>query len=215
MQQRLQFAGAAHGARNRVVDGRHLAAHRLTHRGDRLLGQPVRLGEPHRHLGHRRGHQLELLGAPDQQRQEPEQRDWNDDRGDGGEPGRVGDELAHRRYAGELAAEEGVGNAAAHQQPDQAGTERDVEHRARGALLQRVDQPSDRGEIVIRGDRLPRASTPPAGGFVALFRRVQCWPGSGLCRGGLFRLLLIRLFGFGRGKRLCRSAPLRLFTGHY
>jgi hypothetical protein len=73
--QRLELAGAAQRARDRLVHERDLTAHGLAQRGRRLLGRPVGLGQPHRHLGHGRRHQFQFLRAPNEQRQEPEQRD--------------------------------------------------------------------------------------------------------------------------------------------
>ena len=85
MHQGLELAGAADGAGNCVVHGGDLAADGLSQGGDGLLGELVRLGEADRDLGHGRGHQPQFLGAPDEQRQEPENGDRHENGDEGGE----------------------------------------------------------------------------------------------------------------------------------
>ena len=77
----FELARPADGAGDGVVHRRDLAPDGLPNRGDRLLGEPVGLGQPDRDLGHGRGHEAKLLRAPDEQRQEPE----DDDRHENGD----------------------------------------------------------------------------------------------------------------------------------
>ena len=80
--QRLELAGPPECARDRLVHERDLPAHRLTQRGCRLLGGAIGLRKAHRHLGHGRRHQLELLGPAGEQGQKPEKGDRQNDGGD-------------------------------------------------------------------------------------------------------------------------------------
>ena len=93
----LEFACPADGAGDGVVHRRHLTPDGLSHRSDGLLRKPVRLGEPHRDLGHGRGHKAQFLGTPNEKGEEPEDDDRYED-GDGG---------GERRGAAEQAREPG------------------------------------------------------------------------------------------------------------
>ena len=78
----FELARPPDGARDGIVHGRDLAADGLADRGDRLLGKLVGLGEPDGDLGHGRSHEAELLSAPYEQGEEPENGDGNEN-GDG------------------------------------------------------------------------------------------------------------------------------------
>ena len=153
----LELGCPADRAGDGVVHGRDLAADGLTHRSHRLLGHPVRLGQPDGDLGHGRSHEAELLGAPDEQGQEPEEDDGNENGGRGGQ-GRGAERAAARGLAGDDA----IGEEAADDEPDGGGDQSDQERRAPGPLLQSEDQAADRGNVVVGG-----------GGEAALRRRAR------------------------------------------
>ena len=151
MHQGLELAGAADGAGNRVVHGGDLAADGLSQGGDGLLGELVRLGEAHRDLGHGRSHQPQFLGAPDEQRQEPENGDRHENGDEGGERGRIGEQPRGAVGRGKLIGDEAVGKDAADDEPDERGDERDEEGRLGRLLLQGEDQAADRRQVVVGG----------------------------------------------------------------
>ena len=148
----LELARPANGARDGVIHRRDLAPDGLSHRSDRLLRQLVGLGEPHRDLGHGRGHEAKFLGAPDQQREEPEDDDRNEDGDGGGERGGAADQARHpgRRN---LRRDEPESEKAADEEPGDGGSQGHQERRARRSLLEGEDQPADRGDVVIGGGR--------------------------------------------------------------
>ncbi len=90
MHERLKLAGTANGAGDGIVHGRHLPADRLAKRGDRLLGEPVRLSQPDCHFGHGGRHEPQFLSAPDEEREEPEKGDRQEDRHRRGHHRRIG-----------------------------------------------------------------------------------------------------------------------------
>ena len=158
----FELARPADGAGDGVVHGGDLAANGLSHGGDRLLGEPVGLGQPDRDLGHGRGHEAQFLRAPHQQRQEPEDDDRNDN-GDGGGERRRAAEQARHPVRGDLRRNQAEGEKAADDEPERRCGKRDQERRARGPLLEREDQPADRGNVVI-GRRGEAALRGRAGG---------------------------------------------------
>ena len=120
----------------------------------------VGLGQAHRHLGHGRGHQFQLLRAPGEQRQEPEQRDRQAD----------GGRRHHHHRAGEERAAGGRDVGGRHG-PDQQGADgepaagcgrRQLEGAAGGLLLQSEDQAADGGRIVVGGNLGARRTRRPA-----------------------------------------------------
>ena len=160
--QGLELAGAAERARDGLVHERDLAPHGLAQRGRGLLGGAIGLGEAHGNLGHGRGHELQFLGAPGEQGQEPEQRDRQ---GDG-----------RRRHHGHRAGEQrsaGGDGFGSQQGPDQQGADGEpasgrgrgqLEGAVRRALLQRENQPADRRRVIVgRHLGAGRARRPPLG----------------------------------------------------
>ncbi len=127
----------------------------------------------HRDLGHGRGHEAKLLRAPDEQREEPEDDDRNED-GDGGGERRGAAEQARHAGRGDLRRDQPESEEAADEEPGDRGGQRHQEGRARRSLLEREDQPADRGDVVIggggetalrrRAGRTPRADELPRGG---------------------------------------------------
>ncbi len=142
----FEFGSPADGTRDGVVHRRDLAANGLSDGGHRLLGQLVGLGESNSHFGHGGCHQAQLLGAPNQQSEEPENDDRNDDRGRG-RKGRG----AQKAAAGGLVGDDAVGEKAADDEPNGRCGERDQKRRARGPLLQSENQAADRRNVVVGG----------------------------------------------------------------
>ena len=111
----FQLAGTTERARDGVVHEADLAAHGLAERGGVLLGEPVGLGEADGDLGHGRGPQAQLLGAPGEQRHQPQQRDGHDDGGDGEEGRRTAEEIEpaeHRRSGADRGDDKGGADGA-------------------------------------------------------------------------------------------------------
>ena len=163
--QRFQLAGASQCARNRIIHGGDLAANGLTERCHRLRGQLVGFGQAHRDFRHRRRHQAQFMRTPDQQRQKPEQ-------GHGYEYGRhqcqgcwIAQYIAARQR-GKTLIEQQQSGGQAHKQPNNRRRERQIERRARRALLKRENQPADRRKIVIRGNPAARGLCGPPWGFI-------------------------------------------------
>ena len=125
MHESFELAGAADGARDGVVHGGDLPADGLAQGGDRLLGELVGLGQAHRDLGHGRGHQPQFLGAPDEQRKEPENRDGNENGESGGERRRVGEETGQAVGRRNLRRDQSIGEEAADDEPDQRDSQGD------------------------------------------------------------------------------------------
>ena len=159
MDQRLKLARPAKSAGNGVVHRRDLAPHRLPQRGNRLLGHAVGLGEPDRDLGHRRGHQAQLLRAPDEDCQEPEQRNRNGHGRDNRDNGGIGEHVGGVARGIHGLLEDRIGYGQPKHEPNSGGDKRNKERRPRRPLLKRVDQPPDGGHVVIGGDMRPRGTS--------------------------------------------------------
>ena len=203
MHEGFELAGAADGARDGVVHGGDLAADGLSQGGDRLLGELVGLGKAHRDLGHGRGHQPQFLGAPDEQRQEPENRDRHENGDGGGERRRVGEEIGGAVGRGKLLRDQSVGKEAADDEPDERGDQRDEERRLGRLLLQGEDQAADRGQIVVGGG----CGHPARRWACGTARAGCCFCG---CGGGIAEIgwLLLIYLGFRRLALLLGPEPL-------
>ena len=156
MDQRLKLARPAEGAGNCVVHRRDLPAHGLPQRGNRLFGHAVGFGEPDRDLGHRRGHQAQFLGAPDQDCQEPEQRNRNGHGRDNRDNGWIGEHVGGAAGGVHGLLEHGIGHAEPKHEPNPGSYRRNQERGSRWPLLERVDQPADGRHVVIGRDVRPR-----------------------------------------------------------
>ena len=178
--QRLELAGAAERPRHRVVHERHLPPHRLAERGNRLLCHPIRFGEPHRDLGHRRRAQFELLGAPGEKCQEPEQRDRPQQGRGAGQKARSGYEIAEALAAEQVWADQHPGESEADGDPDatcHAGIE---ERLVRRLLVERIDEAADRRRVVVGGNSAARWS---GGAAACLTASALVLAGGGILRG--------------------------------
>ena len=151
--QRFQLGGARERALHAVAHGGDLAADRLSDRHDRLARDRLRLGEPHRGLGHRARDDAQLLRAADHVRDHVEQQHRQRDAGREREQRRM-HALAER--GPQVAAEIGRPDQHAEDDPGDREEERGRIGRARGTLLQRLQHLPDRLAVVIGGalDRL-------------------------------------------------------------
>ena len=148
--QRLQFAGARDRALDAVAHRRDLAADRLADGDHRIGGCALGLRETDRDLRHRLRDHAQLLAAPGQARQEPEQQNRRD------EQRRETDQ--HHYAAGPLTdrglqrGQEAHGQKTAADQPDRGEQGRERIDVAGGpALLDRLQDLPDGFAIVIGG----------------------------------------------------------------
>ena len=120
-------------------------------RGDRLLGELVWLGKAHRDLGHGRGHQPQFLGAPDKEREEPENRDRDENGEGGGERRRVGEEIGQACRIPQAATRSAHRRRSrrSRTRPMTQTTRRETAISMASAAAQ--DQAADRGQIVVGG----------------------------------------------------------------
>ncbi len=137
----FELACPADGARDGVVHRRDLASDGLSDRSNRLLGEPVGLSQPDGDLGHGRGHEAQFLGAPHEQREEPEDGDGDED-GDGGGQRRRAAEHTPACF-GDLVRDQPKGKKAADEEPSHGRDERHQEWRACRPLLEGKNQPAD------------------------------------------------------------------------
>ena len=153
----FELAGAPEGARDGVVHEADLAAHGLAERGGVLLGETVGLGQADGDLGHGRGSQAQLLGAPGENGHQPQQGDRHDDGGDGEECRRAREQLEpadHRPGVGDRGEDEGNAEAA----PDDARHAGELVGRVGRLLLQGEDEAADAGAVVVGGDAVARGT---------------------------------------------------------
>ena len=150
--QRFELACPADGAADGVVDEGDLPANRLSEGGDRLLGHPVGFGQADRDLGHGRRHQLQFLGAPDEKRQEPEQRDRDDNCAGDGHRHRSAEQFEQGLRRLGFGRQHGDAEGHADDEPDGRGDGRDEERLAARLLVQGKDEAADGRHVVVGGE---------------------------------------------------------------
>ena len=161
--QRFELAGARKRALDAVAHGCHFAADRLSDGNHGILRHALGLGEPHGHFRHRLRNQPQFLCAPSHMGQAEEEDDRQQRRGP------EADHDGGRRVAGAKRGVEiaqiGPGQRDAADHPDEGEHGGDNIGGARGSVLQRVQDLSDRLLIVIGGAK--GLSIAAAGGGLA------------------------------------------------
>ncbi len=146
--QRLELGGAGERALDAVAHGGDLAADRLADRDHGLARDRLRLGEPHRHVGHRAGDEAQLLRPAHHVGEHEEEGDRHDDRAEN--PKQLRRRRALADQVGEVGAEIADGKRDAEPAPhqrEQGRAEIGIDRRP----LQRLQHLSDRLAIVIGG----------------------------------------------------------------
>ena len=75
----FKFGGAGERALDAVTHRRHFAPDRLPDGDDRLARNRLRLGEPHRDVGHGLGDEPQFLRAPSHVREHIEENNWHEE----------------------------------------------------------------------------------------------------------------------------------------
>ena len=145
----LEFGGARERALDAVTHGRHFAPDCLPDRDDRLARNRLRLGEPHRDLGHGLGDEPQFLRAPSHVREHIEENNWHEENdGEHGQHRRAKASWTKRGpHLGQIDPAEDQAGEHPHARKDRRG---DVGRTCRAAL-QRSQDVADRFTVVIGG----------------------------------------------------------------